>query len=75
MLLVLVNDLERSERQEKIIMDPITDQQAKNPKAVEDFQGGKQAAVGPLIGQVMREVKGADPQAVRQMLIEKLSGA
>jgi hypothetical protein len=35
MLLVLVNDLERSERQEKIIMDPITDQQAKNPNAVE----------------------------------------
>ena len=38
MLLVLVNDLERSERQEKIIMDPITDQQAKNPKAVEPEQ-------------------------------------
>jgi len=47
----------------------------KNPKAVEDFQGGKQAAVGPLIGQVMREVKGADPQAVRTMIIEKLSGS
>lgn len=45
----------------------------KNPKAVEDFQSGKQAAVGALIGQVMREIKGADPQTVRKMLIEKMS--
>lgn len=46
---------------------------AKNPKAVADFQSGKQAAVGALIGQVMREVKGADPQTVREMLISRLS--
>jgi aspartyl-tRNA(Asn)/glutamyl-tRNA(Gln) amidotransferase subunit B len=45
----------------------------KNPKAVADFKSGKQAAVGALIGQVMKGVKGADPQAVRSMLIEKLS--
>jgi len=45
---------------------------AKNPKAVADFRGGKQAAVGALIGQVMREVKGADPGTVRQMLLERL---
>lgn len=45
----------------------------KNPKAVADFKGGKQAAVGSLIGQVMKEVKGADPQRVRQLLIDKLS--
>ncbi len=44
----------------------------KNPKAVADFQAGKQAAVGSLIGQVMRDVKGADPKLVRQMLIEKM---
>jgi len=31
-------NLERSERQKKIIMDPITDQQAKNPNAVEPEQ-------------------------------------
>ncbi|MCH7988635.1 MAG: Asp-tRNA(Asn)/Glu-tRNA(Gln) amidotransferase subunit GatB [Planctomycetes bacterium] len=46
---------------------------AQNQKAVEDFQAGKQAAVGALIGQVMREIKGADPKTVRQMLIEKMS--
>ncbi|MCA9069970.1 MAG: Asp-tRNA(Asn)/Glu-tRNA(Gln) amidotransferase subunit GatB, partial [Planctomycetaceae bacterium] len=46
---------------------------ARNQKAVEDFQSGKQAAVGALIGQVMREVKGADAKVVRQMLIDRMS--
>jgi aspartyl-tRNA(Asn)/glutamyl-tRNA(Gln) amidotransferase subunit B len=45
----------------------------RNQKAVEDFQAGKQAAVGALIGQVMREIKGADPKTVRKMLIEKMN--
>jgi aspartyl-tRNA(Asn)/glutamyl-tRNA(Gln) amidotransferase subunit B len=45
----------------------------KNPKAVADFKSGKQAAVGALIGQVMKSVKGADPQTVRTMLMEKMS--
>lgn len=46
---------------------------AKNEKAVADFQSGKQAAVGALIGQVMREIKGADPKVVRELLIKKMS--
>ncbi len=45
---------------------------AGHPKAVEDFQAGKQAAVGALIGQVMKEVKGADAKVVRQMLIARI---
>ena len=45
----------------------------KNPKAVKDFRGGKQAAIGALIGQVMREVKGADPKLVRKMLVDKMN--
>ncbi|WP_339730002.1 Asp-tRNA(Asn)/Glu-tRNA(Gln) amidotransferase subunit GatB [uncultured Gimesia sp.] len=45
----------------------------KNAKAVADFQSGKQAAVGALIGQVMREIKGADPKVVRELLIKKMS--
>lgn len=45
---------------------------AKNARAVEDFRGGKENAIGALIGQVMREVKGADAKVVRQMLIERL---
>jgi aspartyl-tRNA(Asn)/glutamyl-tRNA(Gln) amidotransferase subunit B len=45
---------------------------AKNAKIVEDVRGGKQAAVGPLIGQVMKEVKGADPKQVREMVLAKI---
>jgi aspartyl-tRNA(Asn)/glutamyl-tRNA(Gln) amidotransferase subunit B len=44
----------------------------KNSKAVADYHAGKQAAAGVLIGQVMREMKGADPAQVRQMLVERL---
>ena len=44
-----------------------------NAKAVTAFRDGKEAAVGPLIGQVMREVKGADPKLVRQMIVDELS--
>jgi aspartyl-tRNA(Asn)/glutamyl-tRNA(Gln) amidotransferase subunit B len=53
--------------------DVITAVLEKNAKAVEDFQGGKQAALGPLIGQVMKEARGADPKLVRQMLIERIN--
>lgn len=40
-----------------------------NAKSVEDLKGGKQQAAGPLIGQVMKEVKGADAKQVREMII------
>jgi aspartyl-tRNA(Asn)/glutamyl-tRNA(Gln) amidotransferase subunit B len=48
---------------------------AKNAKAVADFRAGKQQAVGTLIGQVMKAVKGADPQTVRELLVKKLSSS
>ncbi len=51
------------------IVDAIID---KNDKVVADVQSGKQQAVGPLIGQVMKELKGADPKTVRQMLIDRI---
>ena len=42
---------------------------AANPKAVEDYRAGKQAAVGFLVGQVMREMKGrADANAAAETL-------
>ena len=44
---------------------------AANAKIVADVQGGKQQAIGALIGQVMRQAKGADPQVVREMLLDK----
>jgi aspartyl-tRNA(Asn)/glutamyl-tRNA(Gln) amidotransferase subunit B len=44
----------------------------RNEKIADDVRAGKVQAAGPLIGQVMREVKGADAGQVRQMIIDKL---
>ena len=45
-----------------------------NPDAVADYKGGKDQAIGYLVGQVMKETRGkADPQLTNQMLREKLS--
>ena len=41
-------------------------------QAIDAFRGGKENAIGPLIGQVMKSVKGADPKQVREMIVEKL---
>lgn len=46
---------------------------AQNPKAKKDYKGGKQASLEYLIGQVQRQAQGkADPQLVRQLIIEKI---
>ncbi|MCA8997365.1 MAG: Asp-tRNA(Asn)/Glu-tRNA(Gln) amidotransferase subunit GatB [Planctomycetaceae bacterium] len=47
---------------------------AESPKAVEDFNAGKQQAVGAIIGKVMKQVRGADPKQVREQIIAHLSG-
>ena len=46
---------------------------ARSEKAIADFKGGNEKAIGALIGQVMKQVKGADPQAVREKLLTALS--
>lgn len=46
-----------------------------NAKIVADVKGGKQQALGALIGQVMRQVKGADPQVVRELLSQKIAAS
>lgn len=47
-----------------------------NPKAVEDYRGGKQSAIGFLVGQVMREAKGrADANTVASLLRKRLDSA
>jgi aspartyl-tRNA(Asn)/glutamyl-tRNA(Gln) amidotransferase subunit B len=51
----------------------ITTVLGRNAKAVADFKGGNEKAIGALIGQVMREVKGADPQTVREKIITAMS--
>ena len=46
---------------------------AANPKAVEDYKGGKEKALGALVGQIMKAMKGkANPGMVNQMLRDML---
>ena len=45
-----------------------------NPKAVADYRGGKEKALGALVGQTMKAMKGkADPGLVTQRLRELLA--
>ena len=47
---------------------------ASNPKAVEDFKGGKTNVVGWLTGQVMKESKGkANPKMASELVNKKLA--
>ena len=49
---------------------------AANPAAVADFRGGKQAAIGRLIGETMKRTGGrARPEAVREALLAALTEA
>ena len=46
---------------------------ADNPQAVEDYRGGKEKALGALVGQTMKAMKGkANPGMVNQILKELL---
>jgi len=52
---------------EKVLKKVIGD----NPRAVEDYRGGKEKALGALVGQTMKAMKGkADPGLVNQKLRE-----
>ena len=45
----------------------------ENPKSVEDYRKGKEKAIGYLVGQTMKAMRGkADPAKVSQILKEKL---
>ncbi|MDR0964331.1 MAG: Asp-tRNA(Asn)/Glu-tRNA(Gln) amidotransferase subunit GatB [Clostridium sp.] len=45
----------------------------ENPKSVEDFKGGKEKAIGFLVGQTMKAAKGkADPSVVPKMIREMI---
>ncbi|MEG0287881.1 MAG: Asp-tRNA(Asn)/Glu-tRNA(Gln) amidotransferase subunit GatB [Victivallaceae bacterium] len=46
----------------------------KNPESVQDYKGGKEKALGFLIGQIMKETSGkAQPQRVNELLKEKMA--
>ena len=47
---------------------------AANPQSVADYRNGKKQALGYLVGQTMRAMKGkADPQLVNKILAERLN--
>ncbi len=51
----------------------ISQAMAENPQSVIDYKNGKKKAMGYLVGQVMKAMKGkADPALVNQMLKEEL---
>lgn len=48
---------------------------ASNPRSVADYQGGKEKALGFLVGQTMKAMRGkADPVSVSELLKELLQG-
>jgi aspartyl-tRNA(Asn)/glutamyl-tRNA(Gln) amidotransferase subunit B len=55
-------------------LEPLVEQVIlENPQAVEDYRAGKSAAIGFLVGQVMKLTRGkANPQLVSEMLRRKL---
>lgn len=44
------------------------------PKAVADVKEGRLQAIGPMMGMVMKQVAGADPKEVREMLVKTIQG-
>jgi aspartyl-tRNA(Asn)/glutamyl-tRNA(Gln) amidotransferase subunit B len=46
---------------------------AQNPKSLQDYRGGKQAALGSLVGMIMKSGKGLNAKVVQERLRQKLS--
>ena len=45
---------------------------AENPKSLQDYKAGKQAALGSLMGMVMKSAKGLNPKMVQEALRKRL---
>ena len=45
---------------------------SKNPQPLQDYRSGKQAAMGALVGMVMKSTKGLNPKIVQERLKQKL---
>ena len=60
-------------RDDDLVRDTAARVLEANPRSVADYRGGKEKALGFLVGQVMRELKGrADPRSVNAALKELL---
>lgn len=58
---------------EGLLRDTVTKVIEENPQSVEDYRNGKEKAIGFLVGQTMKAMKGkANPGMVNQILKELL---
>jgi aspartyl-tRNA(Asn)/glutamyl-tRNA(Gln) amidotransferase subunit B len=66
-----ITQISDEEELERLIGEVIME----NPDSVDDYRGGKEKALGFLVGQVMRKTQGrANPQLVNEMLRRSLEG-
>ena len=74
-LSVLVKELGLEQVQDTGLLNSVADEViASNPKAVADYKAGKEAAIKALMGQIMKQMKGAaNPQEATNILKEKLA--
>ena len=48
---------------------------AQNPKPLQDLKAGRQAAMGALVGMIMKTTKGLNPKVVQERLRHKVTGS
>ena len=64
----------KTENNEDLLLEVAKRVIEANPQSVTDYKSGKEKAIGFLVGQSMRELKGkADPVAVTEMLKKLMS--
>ena len=62
-------------KDEGALRDIVKAVMAANPQSVEDYRNGREKAMGFLVGQTMKAMKGkADPSMVNQLVRELLAG-
>ena len=62
-------------KDEGALRDTVKAVMAGNPQSVEDYRNGREKAMGFLVGQTMKAMKGkADPSMVNQLVRELLAG-
>lgn len=62
-------------KDEGALRDTVKAVMAANPQSVEDYRNGREKAMGFLVGQTMKAMKGkADPSIVNQLVRELLAG-
>ncbi len=64
----------KTEQDDDALLKTVTEVLEANPQSVADYKGGKEKALGFLVGQVMKAMKGkVDPASASALLKEKLA--